>query len=109
MDVLKLINSLRDTDRAIEVIYMNGSCYRFHLFLKELFPQALPLISNEKDHIITNIDGRYFDITGEVNVDGFTPLNDDDIEMVKGWSFCKSRLLSLGDCPSCDEPILTGF
>ena len=109
MDALKLINSLRNTDRAIEVIYMNGSCYRFHLFLKELFPQALPLINSEKDHIITNIDGRYFDITGEVGAGGFASLDGDDIEMVKDWSFCKSRLLSLGDCQNCDEPILTGF
>jgi len=109
MDILKIINALRETDRAIEIIYMHGSCYRFHLFLKKLFPQAMPFISNDKDHIITEINGQFFDITGEVKSDGYRPLELDEISMVLNWSFSKSRLLSLGECPSCDEPILTGF
>lgn len=102
MDALTLINALRESDRAIEVIYTHGSCYRFHLFLKALFPDAKPLISNAKDHIITEINGQYFDISGEVEAVDYRPLSDSDIEMVQGWSFSKSRLLSLGDCPSCD-------
>ncbi len=109
MDILNIISALRDTDRAIEVIYMHGSCYRFHLFLKKLFPQAKPLIRNDKDHIITEINGQYFDITGEVEAIDYRPLELEEIEMVQNWSFSKTRLLSLGDCPSCDEPILTGF
>jgi hypothetical protein len=108
-DALEIINALRKTEKAIEVIYMNGGCYRFHLFLKDLSPQARPLISNNKDHVITEIDGRHFDVAGEVEPINYRPLEGDEIEMAQDWSFSKSRMLSIGRCEFCCEPILTGF
>lgn len=109
MDVINIINALRKTDKSIEVIYMNGSCYRFHLFLKELYPNAIPYMSQDKDHVITKINNEFYDITGKVEEESYYPFTDDDFKLAEKWSFSRSRLLSLKDCPNCDEPILVGF
>ncbi|WP_053062566.1 hypothetical protein [Photobacterium aquae] len=106
MDVEKLIASLRETDRYIETIFMQGSCYQFHLFLKSLYPKSRPLISKQKDHIITMIDDRCYDITGIVSSQGFSELTESDLQLVKSWSFSKYKILSLGECPCCEEPII---
>ena len=48
-------------------MYTEGSCYHFYLILKEVFPDAEPYYDN--DHIVTKIDGKFYDITGEVRHD----------------------------------------
>jgi len=97
---------LRNSDRYIEAIYSQGSCYQFHLFLKVVCPQATPLINAAKDHVITEIDGYYYDIIGFVDSDGFTPMTAEDMEEAKNWSFSRSMALSIGECQHCEEPIL---
>jgi hypothetical protein len=62
-DMLRFINAIRQTDRYISDIYLNGACYQFHLLLKTFFPECEPYISKEKDHVITKYAGRYYDIT----------------------------------------------
>ena len=104
-----LITALNQSDPSLPVVFMYGSCYKFHLFLKKLYPSAVPLINEKKDHVITQISGQYFDISGVVDPDGFTPISEESLTLVQGWSFHKYMLMSLGDCPSCDEPILTDF
>ena len=106
MQVLTLINSLRKTDYYIDVIFMQGACYKFHLFLKELFPDAEPLINRDKDHVVSRIDGKCFDISGEVSGAGYTEICKQDIEKIKSWTFAGNKLISLGECQNCDEPIV---
>lgn len=103
----KFINALNKSDPSFGTVFMYGSCYRFHLLLKALFPSATVLINEKKDHVISEIDGQYYDISGKVEATGFLPLNDSDVELVQSWSFHRHMLMSLGDCPYCDEPILT--
>lgn len=105
-DMLFLINSIRETDRYIEMIYMNGACYQFHLLLKTFFPESSPYISKEKDHVITKYAGRYYDITGEVSGNGYTPMTESEIDMASGWSFHRTKVIQIGECPACGEPIV---
>ncbi|WP_440435970.1 hypothetical protein [Pseudoalteromonas luteoviolacea] len=102
---LKIINSLRDTDCYMQVIFSQGACYKFHLFLKSLFPNATALINGDKDHIVTLIDGFMYDINGKVD-GSFYPLSDSDMALVEGWTFAGNKYLSIGECPSCEEPLL---
>jgi hypothetical protein len=44
-------------------VYTNGSCYQFYLILKFVYPQANAYYNS--DHVITEIDGRYYDIKGD--------------------------------------------
>lgn len=104
--ILRFINALRQTDRYIEMIYMNGACYQFHLLLKTFFPESKPYISKEKDHVITKYAGRYYDITGEVSGNWYTPMTESEIDMASGWSFHRTKVIQIGECPHCEEPIV---
>jgi hypothetical protein len=105
---LLLITALRKTDMYIKCIYTSGGCYQFYIFLKKLYPQSVPYINKDKNHIVTKIDGRLYDINGMVlkRDEGlYQPLKASELNMAKRWSFHKNNLLKLIDCPACDEPI----
>ena len=104
---LLLVDSLRKTDNYIESIFMQGGCYQFHLFLKTIFPDAIPFIHKNKDHIISKIGNKLFDITGIIeNENEYSPLKKSELEMVKKWSFSRTHLLQLKECPFCEEPLV---
>lgn len=106
MDILKFIDSLRNTDEYIHHIYSKGGCYRFHLLLSKMYKNTTPYISGTKDHIITRYRGKFYDIFGEVdNQDGFTRLTEKEIPFVESWSFRKNNMLVLKECPYCEEPL----
>lgn len=69
-----------------EYIYTNGGCYRFHKILKAVFPTAIPCYFGHEDiiieHVVTKLDGKYYDITGEIK-----DINAYHEEMYKGRSF----------------------
>lgn len=104
--MLRFINTIRQTDKYIEMIYMNGACYQFHLLLKTFFHESKPYISKEKDHVITRYSGKYYDITGEVSGNWYTPMTESEIDMASAWSFHKTKVIQIGECPHCEEPIV---
>jgi len=106
MTPLTIIEALRKTDEYIHPIFMQGGCYQFHLFLKSIYPECKPYLHHDRDHVATEINGKLYDITGEVKYDLYDELTDQDKTMVEGWSFRKNNLLKLTECPACDEPII---
>ena len=62
--VERFIATIRDSFIGSQQVYTEGSCYHFYLILKEVFPQAICWY--DLDHIITEIDGKFYDITGEI-------------------------------------------
>ena len=65
------IAAVRDSFIGSQQVYTEGSCYHFYLILKEVFPQAECWY--DEDHVLTKIDDKFYDITGEVRKD--TSLN----------------------------------
>lgn len=58
----------------------SGGCMKFHILLCAAFPEGQGYYNSE--HVITLIDGKYWDIDGEVknpDLEKFTPILD-------GWS-----------------------
>lgn len=102
---LALLNALRETDPYIATIYTEGSCYRLHLMLKRLWPEAIPVTNATGDHVGSMIDGEVYDINGIVDW-SYRAMDDDDIEMAERWSFAKKSMLEVGECPACGEPIV---
>jgi len=102
--MLRFITALRQTDRYIEMIYMNGACYQLHLLLKK-YTDCEPLINSEKNHVVTKFKDKLFDITGEVKGE-YLPMTEKDIEIASGWSFYKTKMIQIGECQVCEEPIL---
>jgi len=103
--MLFLIDSIRETDRYIADIYLNGGCYQFHLMLKKFAPESEARITKERNHIVTYFKGKHFDITGIVEGQ-FEQLNNYEIEMASKWSFAKNKALQICECPVCGEPIV---
>ena len=63
MTVESFIARIRDSFIGSQQVYTEGSCYHFYLILKEVFPQAECWY--DQDHVLTKIDGKYYDIVGE--------------------------------------------
>lgn len=66
-NVESFIAKIRDSFIGSQQVYTEGSCYHFYLILKEVFHNAEPWYDNE--HIVTKIDNKFYDITGEVRKD----------------------------------------
>ena len=63
-NVEQFIATIRDSFIGSQQVYTEGSCYHFYLILKNVFPDAKAYY--DQDHIITEIEGKFYDITGEV-------------------------------------------
>ncbi|MDC8832915.1 hypothetical protein [Alteromonas gilva] len=104
--VEQVIKALKGNEPYVESIFLRGGCYQFHLFLRTIFPAALPLISSADDHVISLIDGIGYDVTGVVETDDYREMTASDVAIASDWSFSKTQALSLGECRFCEEPIL---
>ena len=107
MNIELIIKQLRDSDRYIETIFTEGACYQFHLFLNRLWPDSEPYINESKDHVVTMINDFFYDINGIVDdEENYTLMDKCDITMAEDWSFSRTKMLQLGECAQCEEPIL---
>lgn len=106
MEINDFITALRETDGYIKSIFMEGSCYRFHLLLKKMYPESKPCINLKEDHVVTLYKGVMYDINGVVEEGVWRALTKDDLKKVEQWSFQKNMFLSVGECEFCEEPIL---
>ena len=102
----KFIKAIRQTDKYIEMIYMNGACYQFHLLLKTYYQDCIPFISTEKNHVITKYQNKFYDITGEVSGKDYTQMTDSEIDVARKWTFYKTKVIQISECPVCGEPIV---
>lgn len=59
-----LISQIRDSFNGSVEVYTKGSCIRFCMILKTVYPRGIILYNS--DHAIFELNNRYYDITGEV-------------------------------------------
>lgn len=74
MEVNEFIESIKDTFGR----YPSSSCgcLKFHLILRQAFPDAGDLWYNS-DHVITPIGGKFYEIDGErKDTEGFLPFSE---------------------------------
>lgn len=60
---LTIIRTIRESFMGSSDVYTKGSCYKFYLILKSIFPQSEAYY--DCDHVITEIDGCFYDINGK--------------------------------------------
>ena len=70
--VTAFLAMLRNLHPELEWKCLHGSCFRLYLLLKEVWPDAEAWTN--VNHVITKIDGRFYDIRGEVASTGYTPM-----------------------------------
>lgn len=63
--IVNLITEIRNSHSRTVEIYTGGSCLNFHLILRSVFQEAKPYYNS--NHIVTEIDGTFYDITGVVH------------------------------------------
>ena len=106
VDILTFINSIRESDRYIKTIYLNGGCFQFYVLLQIIFGGCEPLINEDENHVVTRYKGKIYDITGEIKEGRYNSMTVEQLRMCEKWSFSKSRALITGRCQYCDEPIV---
>lgn len=75
---INLIHEISMSNTIIKEIFLKGSCCNLYFILKSVFPEAKAYFN--VDHIITKIDKKYYDITGEISLKevtkkGYKPIN----------------------------------
>lgn len=63
-DIERFISKVRDSFVGSQQVYSEGSCYHFYLIMKEVFEDAESWYDG--DHIITKLNGKFYDISGEI-------------------------------------------
>ena len=102
----EFIYALRQTDPHIEIIYLNGGCYQFHLLLKAMYGGEPYIDKFYMNHVITKIGDKFYDITGVVDFTGYRQMSSEEKEMASKWSFRRTRLLQIDECDQCDSPLV---
>lgn len=66
--IVKFIEDFKqyDTDGTLEKTFLNGYCYWFAYMLDGRFLNARIQYEPIEGHFVTEIDGRYYDIRGDV-------------------------------------------
>ena len=65
VDILKVIQSIRDSFIGAEHVYKNGSCWYFANILRTIFPEGE--IYENIEHAVFKYKGKFYDIGGEVS------------------------------------------
>ena len=89
-DPIQAISMFRKADKHAEHIYTHGGCYRFHLLLRSIFPDAVPYMNSSRDHVVSKIGDRFYDIRGRVPVkreDEYHLMDAGEIKSAAKWSY----------------------
>lgn len=87
-DVARFLATLRAAHPAMEPIFTRGGCYRLYLILRVLWPQAEAWVDNTW-HVVTRIDGRFYDISGRLaKRPDFTALDPSIHRRAHRWPHC---------------------
>ena len=87
-EVISFISAVRDLSPSLEKACLMGSCYRFHLVLKQRFPEAIPYMNSERNHVASLIGDTLYDITGALpgrETDGFHKMEPSEIRAASKW------------------------
>lgn len=67
--ILKFLYELKHAYKENEMIYTEGSCYRVFCMLDAVFSRAVPWYSQSDGHWVTEVEGSFYDINGEISVE----------------------------------------
>lgn len=89
MNPENLIKQIRESFYNSVSVYTEGSCYRFHLILKEVFPDAEPWHCIKERHTYTKIGDYFYDIRGKHEREDLEPLESHPglMSAAYGWLF----------------------
>lgn len=85
--IIQFIQTIRDSFIGSVTVFTQGSCFQFHQILSEIFDNYEVQPYQDKHlHVVSRIEGKYYDITGEVKGD-FTELDPQEITRYQNNKF----------------------
>jgi hypothetical protein len=84
-----------------EDVFLHGCCYWFAYILRKRFRDCAPVIMHDpvEGHFVTRIDGRLYDVRGDVT-DLYVGHTLDDLDKIRGGEY--ARLMR--DCRDFIDP-----
>lgn len=96
-------------DKVI-VIFLTDECHRkSSYFLEAIFTDAKPMTNRSVTHCVSEINGKLYDISGEIEkplIDLYFPADERMIDEMSDWSFHENNVLRITDCDFCGEPMV---
>ena len=92
-DIERFIAAARDLHPNMEYACTHGGCYKFHLLLKQAYPEAVPWISTDRSHVVSRIGDDLFDISGRVGsamgkaASQYHEMDDKEKKIASKWSY----------------------
>lgn len=83
MNPVLFIETIRSGNPYAVDIYTKGGCYNFHEILLAKYPESEAFYDG--DHVITKIEGEYYDITGKVKSVNHIRMTQEDKDEAKQW------------------------
>lgn len=100
-EILKTIKTIRESFIGAELVFKNGSCYKFYEILKLIYPVKPYYADN---HVVSEINGYYYDIAGEVK-GNFIPFDENIFVYDEIVNNKFHGHIDCIQCPNCDEII----
>lgn len=72
--LLKIISRIRESFSDSVEVYTNGSCVKFCMILKEIYPEGNILYNSH--HAIFELDQMYYDIKGDTLKENHVPIEE---------------------------------
>ena len=89
--IIKLIELIRDSFGGSTIVYTQGSCTKFAMILKYLFPEGE--ILSDRCHRIFEYNGRCYDINGYVEkTEHYKPIVDWGLLQAYDWMASRYEL-----------------
>ena len=66
INVENFLKRFHPKDQTVDYVFTSGCCYWFALILNTRFPDSKIMYEPVLNHFVTEIDGRLYDVTGDV-------------------------------------------
>lgn len=108
--IIEIICTIRQSFVGAVTVYTSGSCYQFHKILKTIFPQAEP-VQDRGGHIVSQVDGRMYDITGEVMLRQYRPVDPEEAKRLNEHKYVVHvpDMMELNDTHELPTDVLTRY
>lgn len=86
-EILDFISLINQTSPEMRRIFTEGGCWRFFLILNEVFSDAVPWYDEITGHVVTEIEGVFYDIEGVYgkNPENFKEIGKDSNLSFRDW------------------------
>ena len=99
--ILNIIEAIRNSFCGAETVFTKGSCYYFYEILKSIFIEAEAYYIDS--HVVTKIDGVFYDINGIFKTDKAVPFVEIDEKIKKSIKNNKFGISGYYECPNCSD------